>query len=198
MFVSRLVREKNLTGLAAVLRALYATGVPFRGVIVGEGPEREWLTEQIGEAMACTVFTGALAGVNLSTAYASADIFLFPSPTETFGRVTIEAMASGLPVVAANGGGTMDIVREGIDGHLVDPHDADAYIPPLLRLIRSASERQRMSRNARSRAGAFHWPDILGKMVWEYAAAARGVVRPSMGAFAGGKGADEAEGEEDA
>lgn len=118
LFVGRLVKEKNLVGMNATFKLLAARGVRYKGVIVGEGQSGATLTDGLpGEVQ----LVGFMGGDDLCMAYASGDVFYFPSPTETFGRVTIEAMASGLPVVGAAGGGTLDILTEGEDGYLCDP-----------------------------------------------------------------------------
>ena len=92
LHVSRLVREKRIDVLAGMLNGLKGTGAPHRVVIVGDGPELETLQAALPHA----VFTGTLDGEMLAIAYASSDIFVFPSETESFGNVTLEAMASGL------------------------------------------------------------------------------------------------------
>src|SRR6185312_7563740 len=106
---------KNLMALVNASRLLKGrTDILF--VIIGDGPARNKLQELLPDAY----FTGFLGDQDLPTAYASSDIFVFPSGTETFGNVTVEAMASGLPVVCASSGGACDLVDHGRSGLLVD------------------------------------------------------------------------------
>src|SRR4029077_5388512 len=101
-YVGRLSAEKNVRALAAVALALAGRGLrDVRFTIVGNGSERDWLREHMPRA----TFTGTLRGESLSAAYADMDLFVFPSETETVGNVVLEAMASGVPVVAMAQGG---------------------------------------------------------------------------------------------
>ena len=118
-FVSRLVREKRLDILVAALLLMEARGVVHRSVIVGDGPERAALERQLPGA----VFTGFEEGEELARAYASSDVFLFPSETETFGNVTLEAMASGLPCVCSDATGSRSLVVHGCTGYLAKEHN---------------------------------------------------------------------------
>ncbi len=153
-FVSRLVKEKGLDAFAAATGELARRGLAHRRLIVGEGPERDWLAAQIPEA----IFTGHLEGDALARAYASADIFLFPSETETFGNVTLEAMASGLPVVCANATGSSFLVEHGVSGFLASPA---ALADPLARLVADPALRARMGAAARKRAESFTWAGAM-------------------------------------
>ena len=120
IFVSRLVWEKGLETLAETVEALQRRGVPHRSVVVGDGPAGPSLQRRLQQ----TVFTGRLEGAELATAYASADLFLFPSETETFGNVVLEAMASGLAAVCADATGSRDLQVPGVTGYLVAPGDS--------------------------------------------------------------------------
>ena len=141
LFVSRLVREKNLDTLANVVDGLTKRGVSFRCVVVGDGPERASLEQRLPQA----VFTGFLGGDDLACAYASSDVFFFPSQTETFGNVTLEAMASGLPAVCADATGSRSLVESGVTGFLSAPTDSAAFIGQLERLLDSEELRLSMS-----------------------------------------------------
>ena len=131
LFVSRLVREKDLDTLAAVVEALTARSVAFRSVVVGDGPERASLEQRLPQAL----FTGFLGGDDLARAYASSDVFFFPSLTETFGNVTLEAMASGLPVVCADATGSRSLVKSGETGFVVVPKNKAAFANHLEQLL---------------------------------------------------------------
>lgn len=117
LFVSRLVRYKQTD----VLIEFYKRMLPgWKLIVTGDGPDADRMQRVMPDA----VFTGKLTGERLSEIYASADVFVFPSITETFGNVVLEAMASGLPVVAANAGGPSDIIRDGVTGFLVEPKNS--------------------------------------------------------------------------
>ncbi|MFW5973421.1 MAG: glycosyltransferase family 4 protein, partial [Bacteroidota bacterium] len=130
-FVSRLVWEKGLRRMADILQQLRGRGASFRTLIVGDGPARADLAELLPEA----VFTGYLEGEDLATAYASTDVFLFPSDTETFGNATLEAMASGTPPVCAEATGSRSLVNHGETGLLVRTDDIDGFAGALFALV---------------------------------------------------------------
>ena len=159
-FVSRLVWEKGLDVYADVIERLEAQGVPHRSLVVGDGPARDELEDRLPN----TLFTGYLSGANLSRAYASSDVFLFPSDTETFGNVTLEAMASGLPTVCADAVGSRDLVTDSTTGTLCPPGDTDAFTRAVRRLIVDDGLRSEMAAAARARSLDFEWDAILARM----------------------------------
>ncbi len=163
-FVSRLVVEKGLDVYADVVAGLQAEGLPARALVVGEGPARDLVAERLPRAC----FTGHLAGHEIAMAYASADVFLFPSETETFGNVTLEAMASGLPVVAADAAGSRMLVDDGVTGRLCPPRDTEAFLAATRSLVESAPRRAEMGAAARRAAGAYAWPAVLDRLVGYY------------------------------
>jgi glycosyltransferase involved in cell wall biosynthesis len=114
---SRLVMEKGLDVFSDAIDELQQRGVPHRVLIVGEGPARAWFESRLPAA----IFTGQMMGPDLARAVASMDVLLFPSVTETFGNVTLEAMASGLPVVAAEATGSESLVDDRVSGRLIRP-----------------------------------------------------------------------------
>ena len=126
-FLGRLVLEKGLDVFSDAIDAAREKGVPLKVVIIGDGPARDYFVERLPDA----VFTGQLTGVELATALASTDVFLNPSITETFGNVTLEAMASALPVLAAAASGTTSLVQHGVTGQLSEPGDIDAFADEL-------------------------------------------------------------------
>ena len=160
-FVSRLVREKGLDVLASAVECLERRNVSHRSLVVGDGPARSALEARLPN----TVFTGFLSGPELATAYASSDLFLFPSDTETFGRVTVEAMASGLPVIGADAAGTRDLVQDDVTGWLCTPNDADEFAEKACRLITNDTLRHQMSKAAIERAQTFAWDAILTQLI---------------------------------
>ena len=121
LFLGRLVMEKGLDVFGDAIDALSARGVKHRVLVVGDGPARPWFEQRLPGA----IFTGMLVGDELATAIASSDVLLNPSVTEAFGNVTLEAMASGLPVVAVDSTGATNLVGEE-NGVLTDPGDAEA------------------------------------------------------------------------
>jgi len=165
-FVSRLVREKELDTLAAALQRLEALGVAYRALIVGQGPERGWLEKQLPLA----VFTGFLEGEALAEAYASSDVFLFPSETETFGNVTLEAMASGLPCVCADATGSRSLVLHGVTGYLAQPRNAAAFAERIAALAADRALRARLGEAARGRSLKFDWDESMARILGYYRA----------------------------
>ncbi len=141
--------KKGLDVFADVIAELKKRGVPHRVLVIGEGPARPWFAERVPEA----VFTGFQAGDDLGRATASMDIFFMPSVTESFGNVTCEAMAAGVPVVAARATGNVDLVADGETGFLVEPRDIGGYADAIARLIRAArAEGRRRQGRPRARA----------------------------------------------
>jgi phosphatidylinositol alpha 1,6-mannosyltransferase len=164
LHVSRLVREKRTDTLEATLRRLEAQGVRHRSVIVGDGPERAGLEARLPR----TIFTGFLQGDALGEAYASSDIFVFPSETESFGNVTLEALASGLPSVCADATGSRSLVEHGVSGYLASPGSVDEFADYIRRLIEDPVLRQDMSNAARARGRAFSWDGTMARLLGYY------------------------------
>ena len=163
-FVARLRWEKGLRPLASILQGLEASGIKHRAMIVGDGVGREFLEESLPNA----VFTGELKGEDLPTAYASADVFLYPSATDTFGNVTLEAMASGLPTVCADAPGAKSIVVDRRTGLLCTPQDSGGFQAAVEQLLRDESLRLRMSEAALQRARKYTWDRAMGRIVDAY------------------------------
>ncbi|QXD13709.1 glycosyltransferase family 1 protein [Rhodocaloribacter litoris] len=163
-FVGRLVREKGTDIFAGVIKGLRRRGIPHRTLIVGDGPARPELAARLPEA----VFTGFLAGEELARAYASADVFVFPSATETFGNVTLEAMASGLPAVCADAPGSNSLVVHGETGYLAPPGRTDVFLEYVVNLVEDAALRRQMSRAALQRARTYDWDAVMARMLTYY------------------------------
>lgn len=155
-FLGRLVLEKGLDIFAEVARELNARNVPHRILVVGEGPAREWFANRVPDA----IFTGFQSGDDLARAVAGMDVFFNPSVTETFGNVTAEAMACGVPVVAARATGAMDLVEEGRTGFLVPPRDVTAYADAIERLARDATMRRSFGEAGHAKMRPHVWPQI--------------------------------------
>ncbi|WP_374942315.1 glycosyltransferase family 4 protein [Sphingomonas sp.] len=152
-FLGRLVKEKGLGVFARVATELRRRGVPHTVLVVGEGPARDWFAQAVPEA----VFAGFLSGDALACAVASMDVFFNPSVTETFGNVTTEAMAAGVPVVAARATGAVDLVVEGETGFLVPPRDIAAYADVIARIVADPALRRSMGEAAHARAAEYRW-----------------------------------------
>ncbi len=159
LYVGRLAREKDLDILARAYRQLRELRSDITLVVVGDGPYRDGLQRVC--AGLPVLFTGFLSGESLSRAYASADIFVFPSSTDTLGNVVLEAQASGLPVVACNAGGPQDILREGITGLLIPRRDPERLAAAIRELASDASRRRRMGLEARQHVEHRTWDAAL-------------------------------------
>ena len=152
-FLGRLVKEKGLDVFADVIDELARRGVPHRVLVVGEGPAREWFAGRVPDA----VFAGFQSGDALGRAVASMDVFFNPSVTETFGNVTTEAMAAGVPVVAARATGAVDLVADGETGFLVPPRDVGAYADAIAHIAAEPLLRRAMGTAGQARAAGYCW-----------------------------------------
>ena len=172
-FVSRLVWEKNPMVLVKAWKQLNNKG-RAKLVIVGDGPARAKLEQLLPEAH----FTGKLSGAPLFEAYASSDIFVFPSITETFGNVTVEAMASGLPAICAIAGGARDIVIPRKNGLLFDADKPIQLAQAIDELVTNPELRLQMSKAALESVKRFRWDTTVSayERVYQDVAAAKAVV----------------------
>lgn len=152
-FLGRLVKEKGLDVFARVIAELRGRGVPHKVLVVGKGPALDWFAGQAPEA----IFAGFQSGNDLGRAVASMDVFFNPSVTETFGNVTTEAMAAGVPVVAARATGAVDLVEDGITGFLVDPNDIAGYADAIARIVADPALKASMSRAGLASAAGYQW-----------------------------------------
>lgn len=162
LYVGRLATEKRIELLAEALRTTRSA----RLVLVGDGPARPAL-ERAFAGLPVT-FTGFLRGADLATAYASADVFVFPSDTETFGQVVQEAMASGLPVLAARAGGALDLVREDETGMLFTPGSATDLAMRLGHLLNNQEHCHVLGLMGRAFAERRSWPAVLDDLTRHY------------------------------
>lgn len=152
-FLGRLVLEKGLGIFADVIAELKRRTVPHKVLVIGEGPARLRFAEQVPEA----VFTGFQSGDDLGRAVAGMDVFFMPSITESFGNVTVEALASGVPVVAARAIGAADLVEDGVTGFLVPPTDVTAYADAIQRFVKNEGLRRSAGEAGHKAAQAFVW-----------------------------------------
>lgn len=169
LFVGRLVWEKNLRLLVQAIRPLLENRSTLELVVVGTGPAEGELRKMLPEAH----FLGFRTGRELSEIYASSDIFVFPSDTETFGNVTLEALASGLPCVVADAGGSADLIQNGVNGFRVSAHNPDDFRNALVRLLNDSNARRRISERAFLSAQQSSWDSVMERMYIQYGQALR-------------------------
>ncbi len=168
-FVGRLSVEKNIALLARVQKDLEECGLRnFRFRIVGQGTEEGWLREHLPRAE----FTGVLRGEALARAYAGMDVFVFPSHTDTFGNVVLEALASGVPAVVTPDGGPKSLVEDGRTGFIAE--DAD-FATAISRVVDDPALHARMRAAARQYAQAASWDAVFEGVYAAYEPALRKV-----------------------
>jgi glycosyltransferase involved in cell wall biosynthesis len=159
LYVGRISREKDLDVLAEAYRKLRADQVPVQLSVVGHGPYAKELASNLPDAL----FTGSLHGQELAAAYASADIFVFPSTTDTFGNVIIEAQASGVPVIVSDSGGPKELVENEANGLVTKSHDVQDFARAIRTLVNDPERRQQMGKKARDSVVSRTWPSAFGK-----------------------------------
>jgi glycosyltransferase involved in cell wall biosynthesis len=165
-YVGRIAPEKRLDLLLDAWPVIREGATrPVALVLVGHGPALQALQARAPEGVH---FTGFLHGEELATAYASSDLFVFPSDTETFGQVVTEAFASGLPVVAPARGGVVDLIRPEVTGLLFEPGDASGFATAALRLIEDDELRARLGGMARNDALGRSWDDVFERLFASY------------------------------
>lgn len=151
IYVGRLGAEKRLKDIKPILDALPYVRLCF----VGDGPQKKELEDFYKGTN--TIFMGQLSGDELSSTFASADIFIMPSDSETLGFVVLESMASGIPVIGAAAGGILDLIHDGIDGYLIEPGNSAQYIQKVIQLYNDPTLRQKMGIAARKEAECWGW-----------------------------------------
>ena len=156
IYVGRLAPEKNLPVVVQAYEAMRAVRPDARLVLVGDGPERAALQT----ANPAISFAGMRNGEDLATHYASADIFLFPSVTETFGNVTMEAMASGLAVIAYDYAAAAAHIKHARNGLLADLDNAREFISLATHLVNDSRRMAELGRNARATAELIDWEHV--------------------------------------
>jgi len=164
MYSGRITREKGAELLVEAFLLARAQQPDLHLVLAGGGPEQEYVRERLGEAAS---FLGWLEGRELARTYASADLLLFPSATDTFGQVILEAQASGLPVVAVARGGPLSLIEDRVSGRLCEP-DAPALADAMLELVRSPLLRRRLAGAALALAQRRTWERTLQRLADGY------------------------------
>lgn len=164
LYIGRLSAEKDLEQFRSILDAFPAV----RLALVGDGPHRRKLEEHF--AGTATFFAGYLRGTELAAAYASADVFFMPSRTETLGLVVLEAMAAGCPVVAVAEGGIIEIVKDGVTGHVYEAGRIADAISAIGRLLNDAAHRENVRRQARLEVEQWGWAAATRQLLSFYRA----------------------------
>jgi len=148
LYVGRVSREKSLELLTEVFRELVDSGADVGLAVIGDGPYRQEMETALTDYPA--LFTGYLHGEDLQRGYASADLFVFPSATDTFGNVVLEAQASGLPVIVSDAGGPRELMVEGETGTIFQAGNKDALIAAIRLLAGNRLLLAEMGKKARS------------------------------------------------
>ncbi|WP_257181417.1 glycosyltransferase family 4 protein [Corynebacterium cystitidis] len=167
VYVGRMSLEKDLDRLAGIMTQLREIIPDARLAMVGSGPQIDELKKMMDPAW--TTFTGYMSGAELAQAFASGDVFAFPSTTETLGLVALESFASGVPVVGARAGGIPFVIDEGETGFLVDPQAPDSvWAERLAQVLNDDGLRRRLGANARAEAERWSWRASTEKVVEYY------------------------------
>ena len=153
LFASRLVWEKNLETLCNIYQLSQDQNLPYNFLIVGDGVAFEDCQRRMPKA----IFTRKVDHQQLSILYASADVFLFPSISESYGNVVVEAMASGLPCVIADGGGSRNFIQQGENGFLCPPNQADDYLDKITKILQDDNLRQQFVAEGLSYSKTLSW-----------------------------------------
>jgi glycosyltransferase involved in cell wall biosynthesis/predicted metal-dependent phosphoesterase TrpH len=176
LYAGRITREKGAELLAETFVAARERDPRLHLLLAGGGPEQERVRERVGPHAS---FLGWLQGAELARAYASADVFLFPSATDTFGQVILEAQASGLPVLAVAAGGPLALVQDGVTG-LLREGDSDRLADALAQLAGSAALRERLAQAALGAVRERTWERALERLAAGYRRALDPTARPSL------------------
>ncbi|HEY0014025.1 MAG TPA: glycosyltransferase family 1 protein [Allosphingosinicella sp.] len=163
-FVGRLVMEKGLDVFSETVDRLKSRGVRHKVLVVGKGPARDWFEARLPDAC----FAGFQGGADLGRAVASMDMLFNPSVTETFGNVTLEAMAAGLPVVAARATGSESLVADGVTGRLIEAGAADAMADALAFYCRDEAARRAAGEAGERASRRFGWDEVNQALVDGY------------------------------
>src|SRR3954468_13934315 len=168
-YIGRIAREKNLELLLRAWEALVGSRGGAQLVLVGRGPLEDEIRRR---ELPGVHVTGLMKGRELAEAYASADLFTFPSPTETFGNSLLEAMGSGLPSLVAAAGGVLEVAEHGRNAWLVAPNSTDAITEGLARLLADPALRRRLVEGALQTAAERRWDVVYDQLVADYRGAA--------------------------
>jgi glycosyltransferase involved in cell wall biosynthesis len=154
--VGRMAPEKNLDQVLKTYEALKSIGQAFKLVMVGDGPLKEQFQKRYPEI----IFPGMLSQSNLAAYYASSDLFIFPSQTETFGNVTLEALASGIPVLAFDCAAARDWVQTGVNGWLVAENNPEGFAAQAITVFNSNDLLDQITQSTRQQVVHLDWDQI--------------------------------------
>ncbi len=167
-FVGRLVKEKGLDIYVALIKAALEAGLPVKPIVIGDGPERGWVEKNLPASIPTDLLLGHVSGAELARAYASADIFINPSRTETFGNVTLEAMASGLPALCLSATGSIDLIKDGHTGYIIEGTPIENWLEKIRQLCNQADQRKAMGLAAWQASQAYDWSAIFSELEAHY------------------------------
>jgi glycosyltransferase involved in cell wall biosynthesis len=154
--VGRMAPEKNLEQVLRTYESLRLTDTQLKLVMVGDGP----LREQFQQRHPNIIFPGMLSQTELAAYYASSDLFVFPSQTETFGNVTLEALASGIPVLAFDCAAARDWVQHGINGWLVPENNSDGFVDQAVAIFKTPNLLEQVTFSTRQQVVHLDWDQI--------------------------------------
>ncbi|PFN27487.1 glycosyltransferase family 4 protein [Bacillus cereus] len=165
-YVGRIAPEKDIDTLQTLIQTTNKERDDIHWLIAGDGPLAKSLHENVPKTN--VTFTGYLQGEDLAEAYASSDLMVFPSTTETFGNVVLESLACGTPVIGANSGGVKNIITDGKNGVLCEPKNEASFLSSIYELLNNEEMRKQISLDARSYAATQSWDEIFSNLLMRY------------------------------
>lgn len=166
LYVGRISPEKDVNLLPDINKKLLQKGIDnVHWLIVGDGPLKDEMEQTASTNM---TFAGYITGEDLAEIYAAANLFVFPSATETFGNVVLESMACGTPVIGVNAGGVRTIIKDGVTGILCEEKDNDAFTEAIIRMLSNRVERETMRLEVKKYAKTQAWDAIFDGLLEEY------------------------------
>ncbi|MBJ8055202.1 glycosyltransferase family 1 protein [Bacillus cereus] len=165
-YVGRLAPEKDIDTLQTLIQTTNKERNDIHWLITGDGPLAKGLYENVQKTN--VTFTGYLQGGDLAEAYASSDLMVFPSPTETFGNVVLESLACGTPVIGANSGGVKNIIKDEKTGFLCEPKNEDSFLASIYSLLNNEERLKQMGIAASSYAKSQSWDEIFHSLLNQY------------------------------
>jgi len=159
LFASRLVWEKNVDMLIRLYKEVSARDLPYNFIIAGDGMAKTAMKETMPNA----TFLGMVSHEKLTSLYRHCDLFVFPSISETYGNVLIEAMACGLPCVVAKGGGPLGFIEDGVNGLLVNAHEVNGYLEAISRIVNDNQLKRSLIDKGLDFSSKLNWDDLVSR-----------------------------------